>query len=228
LIALIEEQLQDTPQRWREFAQSRMAEYGRELQFERALATTFDDVLARLMADSVAFRAKLLCEGPTDVPAYRTLLNEGILKTVVVQAINGWKTVLSPHFDVGPLLDGFQHVILVLDGDWGRDWSQPNHPLNADAQKVTAKLGQAGVQVHVLERYGIENYFSREAFEAALGRELGAAFRLDPFRSVKAQIAGYKKALNEEVVRRMNIEDFRGTDLAAIVEALAKRVTDIA
>jgi hypothetical protein len=228
LIALIEEQLPDTPKPWCEFAQSRMAEYRRELQFERALTTTFDDVLAHLMADSVAFRAKLLCEGPTDAPVYRTLLNEGILKAVTVQAINGWKNVLSPHFDVGPLLDGYQHVILVLDGDWGRDWSQPNHPLNADAQKVTAKLGQVGVQVHVLERYGIENYFSREAFEAVLGRDLGAAFPLDSFRSVEAQIAGYKKVLNEEAVCRMKIEDFRGTDLAAIIEGMAKRVTEMA
>ena len=35
-------------------------------------------------------------------------------------------------------------------------------------------------------------------------------------------------ALNEEVVRRMKIEDLRGTDLAAIVEAFAKRITDMA
>jgi hypothetical protein len=226
LITLIQEQLQDTPEPWREFAQSRM-EYGRGLQFERALETTFDDVLARLMADGVAFRAKLLCEGPTDVPAYRTLLSDGILKTVVVQAVNGWKNVLSMQFDVGPLLDGFHHVILVLDGDRGRDWSQPQHPLKADAEKLIVRLGQAGIQVHILERYAIENYFSREAFEAVLGCDFGAGFRLDSFQPVKAQIAGYDKAVNQKVVRRMKIDDFRGTDLAAIVEALAKRVTEM-
>jgi len=228
LIVLVEEQLGDTPHGWREFAQNRMVEYARELQFERALETTFDDVLSRLMANSVAFRAKLLCEGPTDTPTYRTLLSEGILNTVVVQPIYGWKNVLSAQFDVGPLLDGFQHVILVLDGDRGRDWKQPGHPLNADAQRVIAKLGQAGVQVHILERYGIENYFSREAFEAVLGRDLGAFFPLDPFRPVKAQIAGYDKALNQDVVRRMKVDDFRGTDLVAIVEVLAKRVMQLA
>ena len=62
----------------------------------------------------------------------------------------------------------------------GANWSLPNHPLNSDAQKVVAKLAQAGVQVQVLVRYGIENYFSREALEAVLGRDVRAAFPLDP------------------------------------------------
>jgi hypothetical protein len=227
LIALLHEQLPGTPEPWREYLQHRAAEYERELQFERALATTFDEVLMRLSANSIAFRAKVLCEGPSDAPVYRALLSEGILRTVVVQPVNGWKNVLSRHFDIGPFLDGFQCVTLVLDGDRGRNWSSPDHPLNNEAEKLVAKLAQAGVQVHVLERYGIENYFSLEALAAVLGRDLGTTFPLNPYRPVAEQIDGYDKRLNDEVARRMKKENFVGTDLARIIEGLAKRIAEM-
>jgi hypothetical protein len=224
LIDVIESQLPDTPEGWREYAKHRMAEYDRELKFERAASITFEEVLARLSEATSDYRVRLLCEGPTDAPVYRALLDCRGLAAVAIISVNGWPNVLSPHFDVGAYLDGFQYAVLVLDGDNGRDLSAPDRPIKPQIQQVTDKLERAGLPVRVLKRYGIENYFSQNAFEKVLHRALSGAFPLDETRSVSSQVGGYSKNANVEIIKHMQMTDFDGTDLAEILDELRKRI----
>ena len=226
LISLLLEQLADTPQAWREYTKNRAAEYERQLRFEQAAAITFDDVLLRLRETSGGYRCRLLCEGPNDIPVFKEILERIGLGAVSIQSVNGWANVVNPHLDIGPYLDGFQYAIAVLDGDNGRDLTQPQRPIKMKIQKVIDKLELAGVAVRVLMRYGIENYFSQKALEAVLGRDLSGAFALDETRPLSSQIGGYDKRLNVEVLRNMTPTDLDGTDLAEIIEEFRKRIEE--
>jgi len=226
LIDLMSEQLKGTPENWREYTKHRMAEHERELRFEQAASISIEEVLTRLADASSAYRVKLLCEGPTDMPVHKSLLDCRGLSTVVIQSVNGWANVLSPHFDIEPYLQGFQYVVLVLDGDNGRDLSLANRPIKPEIQQVIEKLELVGVPVRVLMRYGIESYFSQTALQEVLGRALNGFPPLDETRPLSEQIGGYNKNLNVEVIKRMTATDFDGTDLAEIFDELCKRVKE--
>jgi hypothetical protein len=114
--------------------------------------------------------------------------------------------------------------MLVVDGDHGRDWLQPTRPLTEQAQKLIQKLQSMGVTVHVLKRYGVENYFSRSALEKTLKRDLSAFFPLDETRPIGEQIGGYDKDLNVDVIDEMEAADISGTDLDQILAELRKSV----
>jgi hypothetical protein len=224
LVDLMEVQLQDTPGAWREYTTHRMAEYRRQLRFEQAASITFDEVLTRLAEATTDYRVRLLCEGPTDAPVLRSLLGRKGLGEVNVIPIGGWANVLSRSFDVGPYVEGFQHVLLVLDGDNGRDLSAPKHPIKPGIQRLIDTLEQVGVPVRVLDRYGIENYFTQGAIEDVLGRDLGSSFQMDKARALADQIGGYDKNRNAEVINRMSMKDFEGTDLNDILDDLRSRI----
>jgi len=226
LIDLMGEQLADTPEAWREYTNARMAEYERELRFEQAASISFEEVLARLADANSDYRVKLLCEGPTDRPAYRSLLDCKGLDAVAIHWVDGWDNVLSQHFDIDPFLQGFQYVVLVLDGDNGRDLSLPERPIKPKVQLVIEKLESVGVPVRVLIRYGIENYFSQTALQKVLGRDLNGSFPLDETLPVSDQIGGYNKNLDVEVIKQVTATDFDGTDLTKILDELRKRVEE--
>jgi hypothetical protein len=59
----------------------------------------------------------------------------------------------------------------------GRDRSLPDHLLKVEVRKLVEKLECAGC------RFTSETYFSRQALEAVVGRDLGEAFVLDPWEA---------------------------------------------
>jgi hypothetical protein len=228
LIGVLVNQLPETPEAWREFTKDRIADYERELRFERAASINFEEVLARLADASANYRVRLLCEGLTDVPVFRFLLDCKGLNAVSTLSVGGWGNVCSPLFDVGPYIDGFQYAVLVLDGDSGRVLSAPDRPVKLEIQEIINKVHGAGVPTRVLMRYSIENYFSQGAFEKVLGRDLSGSFPLDEIRPVPDQIGGYHKNRNADVIRYMQATDFDGTDIAEILDELRKNVEESA
>jgi hypothetical protein len=63
-------------------------------------------------------------------------------------------------------------VIVIMDGDEGRKLSSPDQPLTDVAQEEQERLASHGIELHVLRRYGIENYFPQAAVERVLGMDL--------------------------------------------------------
>ena len=78
--------------------------------------------------------------------------------------------------------------------------------------------------MYVLSRYGIENYFTQNAMEAVLGRDLTSAFPLDETRPVGVQIGGYRKEQNVAVIKHMQPQDFARTDIEDILSRLKQHV----
>jgi hypothetical protein len=76
------------------------------------------------------------------------------------------------------------------------DYTRPGMVERTDARHLLARLRRDGIEVEVLERCGLENYFPRHAREAVMGRDLSAHFPLDPRRPVTDQVPGYNKNMN--------------------------------
>src|SRR5260370_17832515 len=100
--------------------------------------------------------------------------------------------------------EGLWTQLLRPRDDWVRSkratLSVPDRPIKPKVQQVIDKLERAGVPVRVLLRYGIENYFSQNAVEKVLGKNLSGSFPLYETPPVANQISGYNKNSNVQVI----------------------------
>jgi hypothetical protein len=222
LAGVVREQIPLTPVAWREVQELRAAQHEREARIRQAQATPFERVLQRLRATTIGL-FKIWCEGLTDGPTIEEFLAKvpGAADVeIITHSLGGWNNILSPSWRPDRLRDGCHDLIVLLDGDKGRDFNSPDHPLNANGQRVRSILAEAGVELVVLERYGIENYFSRQACEEVLGQTAAARFPVLPYARANLQ---HDKNLNPRIARRMDIGDIAGTDLRRILEQLVVR-----
>jgi hypothetical protein len=224
LAAVVREQLPITPIAWREIQRLRAGDYEREARVRAARATPFERVIQKLrMATSLAW-FKVWCEGLTDGPT----LDEFLKKLpgaaglgIVTQSLGGWANIGSPSWRPDRLYDGCHGVIVLVDGDHGRDLQLPGRPLSATGERVRRILAAAGVELFVLDRYGMENYLGQSACEAVLGLGAGAAFPLPLYQ--KARIPGHNKNQNPAIARAMTTADIAGTDLLHILDEVVRR-----
>lgn len=128
---------------------------------------------------------------------------------------------MNPAWRADRLADGCHDLIVILDGDKGRDWARLGHPIRADAQRVLDKLRDGGVDYWVLERYGIENYFSQTACETVLAQDLAGHFPLPADTAVT--LPNLSKNLNPQIARRMTLADIANSDLRAFLETIEAR-----
>ena len=129
---------------------------------EEAQRTQFDAVLLKLRGSTSADRLCVVCEGSTDEPVFRKLLAQvQDVPEVLFDWTGGWPGLVNK--DPNVFLRGAKAVIVVMDGDDGRKLRKENRPLTRMAKKQGARLKTAGVELRVLRRYGIENYFPRRA-----------------------------------------------------------------
>ncbi len=134
--------------------------------------------------------------------------------------------MLSLQWTPVHLGDGCHDFAILLDGDRAYDYARPGLVVRGDARALLERLRREGVEVKVLDRYGLENYFPRHAFEAVLGRDLSALFPLDARRPVADQIAGYNKNMNAQLARLTTLADLGGTDLREFLERVARLASD--
>jgi len=106
-------------------------------------------------------------------------------RNVVVQDLAGWANVQSDKRDYNRLWDGCYDVIVVLDGDRGRDWGWSEFHLSHEGKQLEGRLRAVGIPLRVLERYAPESYFSLRACEAVLGASLSTYFPLPIDRPVR-------------------------------------------
>ena len=71
---------------------------------------------------------------------------------------------------------GSKAVIVVIDGDEGRHLSKHDRPLTLIASEEQARLAKHGIELRVLQRNGIENYFPRAAVERVVQKDLSAYY----------------------------------------------------
>lgn len=142
---------------------------------------------------------------------------------VVIQPIGGWSELGNPDFPFERLWDGCLDVVLVADGDNGRDWSRPDRPLSPVGVSLIKRLEAIGIRGFVLQRYGLENYFSKAAVQAVFGPAVAQHFPL-PDDAKGADVPGYSKGRNGEIAAAMTLNDLLGSDLHHILQEIKQRV----
>lgn len=224
LAGVVRDQIPFAPADWHEVERLRAFEYERDARLRETQATPFDEIIRRLRRATTLGLFKIWCEGPTDGPT----IDEFILKLpgapdldIVTDSLGGWATILSASWRADRLADGCHDLIVLLDGDKGRDWTTAGYPPSHDGERVRQKLANAGVDLVVLERYGIENYFSQAACEAVLGGDLSALFPFQPYQAPR--LPNHNKNQNPTIARQMSLNDLAGTDLLIFLNDVAAR-----
>jgi hypothetical protein len=255
LVRVIREQLVVTPRDWRRWQLSQAVEQERTAVIEAAQRTPFDEVIKKLRGATSLNLLKVLCEGSTDIPVFEELVGQaGEVPEIVFGDVGGWSGLRNKDPDF--LLLGAKAVIVVVDGDEGRELSSPDQPLTEVAEREQSRLAKHGIELYVLRRYGIENYFPRAAVERVIGMDLSAYFPVPPhiafgehlsqdskglqyrFRRWAASKLNlkmpqprqplYSKSRNREVAKFIALDpDLRGTDLSEIIKVIAKRARDL-
>jgi len=225
LVGVIREQIDLAPPEWREAQHIRSFEYERDARLQEAQATPFAEVIQRLRRATTLGLFKIWCEGLTDGPTLDELIRKlpGAHNCdIVTQSLGGWGNILSPNWTPDRLPDGCHDLVALVDGDKGRDWKRPGHPLTPEAERVRQRLAECGIELIVLERYAIENYFSQAACEAVLGRDPA---RLFPLPHYGPPGLNHNKNKNPAIARHIDLADLASTDLLRVLEAIVARST---
>lgn len=221
-------QVAQAPKAWQPWQQTRVLESRQRARLAQARSTEFRRVVAKLQIKSTNKLLKIWCEGVTDLPALRSFVKASIGERddVVLQPIGGWGELSNPNWPLERLWDGCLDVIVVADGDNGRDWNRTDRPLSDAGKALIKRLTAVGITGFVLNRYGLENYFSTTAVEAVLGTAVGQHFPLADSGAASA-VVGYSKDSNGAIAERMILGDLKGTDLYDILEEVRQRVDSL-
>ena len=88
--ALIRQQAELAPQGWRAVQVAQAIEQERTAKIEAAQRTPFDEVLKRLKGSTSINRLKVLCEGPSDHPVFKSLVGQiGTISDIIFDSVGG-------------------------------------------------------------------------------------------------------------------------------------------
>jgi hypothetical protein len=255
LVSVIRRQMNVTPANWQRWQQSQVIEQERAAVIEEGQQTPFDDVLKKLKGATSLNRLLVMCEGPTDIPVFQELVGQvGEVPEIMFDHVGGWSGLRQKDPNILLLIS--KAVIVVMDGDEGRKLSKRNRPLTDMAREQQRRLARCGIELRVLQRYGIENYFPQGATELVIGANLSAFFPVPEdrpftehlsldnkglwyrFRQLVAQKLDlkmpppqrplYSKSQNQAVAKLMALNaDLTGTDLCEIVNSIVHRACDL-
>ncbi len=247
---VIRQQVDIAPQGWRAAQLAQAIEQERTANIEVAQRTPFDAVLPKLKGSTSINLLKVLCEGSTDRPVFRSLIEQvRSIPNILFDSVGGWGN-LRAEPDPNVWLLGCKEAIMVMDGDEGRHLTKRGKPYTKIANEERKKLSGLPVDLRILERYGIENYFPQGVFEKVLGIDLSAYFPIPDHISVIDHLSKsraswkyrlrkfiakklgfpkpspkeplYSKKRNAEAAAHLNLQDLQGTDLSHIVHDISE------
>jgi hypothetical protein len=248
---LVRQQIGLAPETWKAAQLAHAIEQERKANIEAAQRTPFDAVLAKLRGSTSINRLKVLCEGSTDRPIIRSLVEQiGSAPNIFFGSVGGWGNLRAER-DPQVWLIGGKEVIIIMDGDEGRHLTKRGKPYTTIAKEERKKLAGLPIDLRVLERYGIENYFPQSVLEKVLRTDLAAyfpipdhasaieclsksrrswKFRLKKFIAKKLGLQQpspkeplYAKRQNEDVALHLKLQDLKGTDLLKIVDDISQK-----
>ena len=222
---VMDSQINDAPEPWRPALRRWALEMTRDATIRAAQGVEFDRVLQRLGNATTLNRFKIWVEGPTDCPSVEELIHKipgAEDLNIVVQALGGWGTMLSPQWTPVHLGDGCHDFTILLDGDRAYDYTRDGLVERSDVRATLARLRRDRIEVKVLDRYGLENYFPQHVFETVMECDLSAQFPLDPRVPVSDQIPGYNKNMNVCLAKSTTLDDLARTDLKDFLTRVAQ------
>ena len=247
---LIRQQVDLAPGTWRGAQLTHAIEQERIANVETAQRTPFDAILMKLKGSTSINRLKVLCEGPTDRPVIKSLVEQiGSTPNIVFDSVGGWGN-LRAESDPNIWLLGCKEAIMIMDGDEGRKLTKRGKPYTKIAKEERQKLAGLPIDFRVLERYGTENYFPQSVFEKVLAIDLSTYFPIPDhvsaidslsksraswkyrLRKVVAKTFGfpqpspieplYSKKQNANVAVHLKLQDLQATDLFTIVNDISE------
>jgi hypothetical protein len=253
---LVYRQIELAPPAWRHVQQGQAIRLETEARVENAQTAPLARVLERLRGATSLNLLLVFCEGSTDIPVFKTLLDQvrDVMDQVKFDFVGGWSQLRQR--DPTLFMLGCKGAIVVMDGDEGRHLQKRNRPLTSLAKREKGRLAASGVELFVLNRYGIENYFPRAAMEGVVGRDLSKffplaedisvldqmsedfrpwIFRLKKFLARVFRLAApstkrsvYSKSKNRDVAERMSlVGDASRTDLYEIIQHISSRALEL-
>ena len=249
--AIIKRQIQLAPESWRRAQQYIAIEQERTARIEKIHNSPFESILNKLRGSTTLRRLKVVCEGQSDVPVFKELLSQiPDVPEMEFDFVGGWGGLAAK--DSRYFQQGCNESIVVMDGDLGRKLNKSAKPLTDLAKAQMRRLAGLPVDLRILERYGIENYFPQGALEQITGENLAPYFPIpdhvavvEYLRESKAdwkhrvklflvsrfrmslRFSGrslYSKNHNEKVAQQMCLEhDLKGSDLFTVVHAIAEK-----
>jgi hypothetical protein len=164
------------------------------------------------VSDNLVSDLIILVEGPTDVPVFETFLQKlGVLGDF---AIKFWPLGgdIMDQLDLSVFAQGYK-IVAVVDQDPGSE---------AIRRRFITKCKSAGIEVHRLKRYAIENYFSIRAIREIFGSQVpDQVTELKPDTPVEKQLGFNVKNRSRNIARAMELDEFLQTDLGKVLKDLA-------
>jgi hypothetical protein len=254
---IIKRQIPLAPVGWRQAQQFIAVEEDRAAKIELIQRSPFEVILAKLKGATSIDRLKVWCEGPTDIPVFKSLLAQvPDTPEILFDFVAGWPNLQAK--DPQSFQHGCKEAIVVMDGDRGRRLDKRTKPPTTLAKNQQRRFTGLPVELYVLERYGIENYFPQSSIEVVVGQSLGRYFPIphhlsvveylrddrgqSPWEHVKRYLAWryglrfkfagqklYNKNLNQKVSELLVLDkDLSGTDLGDIIQRIADRAKALA
>lgn len=90
-------------------------------------------------------------------------------------------------------------------------------PLSGDRQGFEKACRELGINIHVLERRAIENYFTEKAIQEIKGDKYKA---LEPYQKLSDLNPAWSKAENWRIAQQMSLDDIKATDLGKFLNGL--------
>jgi predicted ATP-dependent endonuclease of OLD family len=172
------------------------------------------------ISDNLSSDLIILTEGTTDIPVFKAILTwKGIdLRYNIKYWPLGGDMMVNLDLEV---LTQHHKVVAVIDSDFQSQ---------AIRTEFISKCESIGIKCFQLERYAIENYFSLEAIRVVFPNQIPDSInKLSHKKSIKTQLGFNIKSKNNQIIQRMQLSDFEGTDLLMhcneIEEFLALNVT---
>lgn len=181
---------------------------------------------------------------------FRSLIDQaGDGSDIIFGSVGGWGG-LRAEPDPNTWLVGCKEAIMVLDGDEGRHLRKRGKPNTKLAKEERRRLSGLPIDLRILERYGIENYFPQQVFENIIGADLSAYFTIPDhvsaidhlsrsgtswkhrLKQIVARMFAlpqpapkqslYSKSRNTDAARYLKLEHLKGTDLFNIIHHISE------
>lgn len=169
------------------------------------------------VTDNLVSDMIVLVEGPKDVPVLEAFLGKmGVLNRY---SIKFWPLGgdIMAQLDLSVFAERYR-IAALIDMDPG------SRIVRAKFQK---KCEEAGIPVHRLKRYAIENYFSVRAMKIVLKGQIPEAFeKIVPNKSVEKQTGINVKNNSRAICREMTLDEIAGTDLKEFLDGLVKTIEE--
>jgi hypothetical protein len=175
----------------------------------------------------------IYCEGDTDTPVlnkfielYRAEESLSSEVEIIIEYMNGWPNVITRKGRYNEWIRTKpKDLIIILDRDPGYFRGNEPSPVVEDILREWQLLG---IKYHILDRAGIELYFPKKFIEEVHELQLPAEYKIDIKVPLYKQLEDLKKQSklkgkllsqvkfkrkNEQIAKRLQVEDIEGTDL---------------